>query len=183
MNSILQTFMAIAVVFVVAFGILTSVFIFKPEFLGLPPNLTTDTVQVQPTTMTLQISEYKTLVRQRDSLQKSAGKLADTAGKSQANYKAALNDIETLKRRLTAQDKEYMRKMDSLERFNWTLFAKIYDKAEPKEVAKILTELNEQDAAFILKTMKPKVAAKVLENMDPVAVATIMSLSRTQSLK
>lgn len=183
MSSILQTFMAIAVVFTVAFGLLATVYIMQPEWLGLPPKLSADSTQRQPTTISLEVVAYKSLVKERDSLKKILAKTADTANKYQTNYKTAIQDISNLQQRLSVQDQEYMQKMDSLEKFNWRLFAKIYDKAEPKEVAKILSELDERDAAFILKSMKPKIAAKVLENIAPETAAAIMALSRTQKLQ
>jgi flagellar motility protein MotE (MotC chaperone) len=175
--------MAIAVIFTVAFGLLAAVYIMRPEWLGLPSELSADSVQQQPTTISLEVPAYKLLVKERDSLKKTLAKTTDTANKYQANYKAAIQDVSDLQQRLSVQDQEYMRKMDSLEKFNWRLFAKIYDKAEPKEVAEILSELDERDAAFILKSMKPKVAAKVLENIAPETAAAIMALSRTQRLQ
>lgn len=183
MNSVLQTFMAIAVVIIVAFGILTAVYLAKPEWLGLESPPTADTVQKQPTTMTLGIASYKALVKERDSLKRVLSKISDTAAKAQTNYATAIRDIETLKQRMSLQDKEYTQRQDSIVKFNFTLFAKMYDKASPKEVAKILAELDERDAAFVLKTMKPKVAAKVLENLSPEQAAAIMVLSASQPLR
>lgn len=183
MNSVLQTFMAIAVVFTVAFGLLVAVYITHPEWLGLSPAPSADSTQRQPTAISLEIAAYKSLVKERDSLKKILAVTIDTTNKYKANYKTAIQDISNLQLRLSVQDQEYMRKMDSLEKFNWRLFAKIYDKAEPKEVAKILSELDERDAAFILKNMKPKVAAKVMENIAPETAAAIMALSRTQRLQ
>lgn len=183
MNSVLQTFMAIAVVIIVAFGILTTVYLMRPEWLGLEQPPTADSVQKQPTTMTLEIAGYKALVKERDSLKKALGKVSDTASKAQANYTAAIRDVETLKQRMSLQDKEYTQRQDSIVKFNFTLFAKMYDKAAPKEVAKILAELDERDAAFVLKTMKPKMAAKVLENLSPEQAAAIMVLSASQPVR
>ncbi len=183
MNSVLQTFMAIAIIFIVAFGLIVSVYLLRPEWLGLENTIRSDSTSQQPTTLTLDIAAYKAIVKERDSLNKALLKASDSVRKISVEYKNTLLDVSNLQKRLENQDKEYMQKMDSLEKYNWTLFAKIYDKAEPKEVAKILSELDERDAAFILKVMKPKIAAKVLENIAPETAASIMALSRTQKLK
>ncbi|MGE5479875.1 MAG: magnesium transporter MgtE N-terminal domain-containing protein [Chloroflexota bacterium] len=65
-------------------------------------------------------------------------------------------------------------KADSIQRANFTKFAKIYDLASPAQVAKTLEKIGSLEAAKIIKLMKPKQAAKTLEAMDPEKAAAIL---------
>lgn len=185
-NGIIPALIVICIVILVLFAGVYSVYVYKPELLGIAP--VTDTIKiVQPGGPNENLSpleiETKSLIHQRDSLTKLLAKVTDTLVKLKTVNSSVSRDVEDLKLRNALQDKEIAQHLDSLVKANFTLFAQMYDKAGAKEVAKILTELDERDAAFILKTMKPKNAAKVLEEMNPVQAASIMTLSATQPLK
>ncbi len=67
-------------------------------------------------------------------------------------------------------------KLDSLEKKNFQMFAKIYDNAGPAVVARILERIDERDAAIILKNMQKRKAGKVLDAMNPEQSAAILLL-------
>lgn len=185
-NSILSALIVTCVVILVLFAGVYSVYIYKPELLGIHP--VTDSIRiVHPIGNDENLSpverETKMLIHQRDSLSKQLSQATDSLSKLKAINTNALKEVENLKLKYALQDKEITQHLDSLVKANFTLFAQMYDKAGAKEVARILAEIDERDAAFILKTMKPKNAAKVLEEMNPIQAASIMTLSATQPLK
>jgi flagellar motility protein MotE (MotC chaperone) len=186
MNSnVFSIMIVICVVFLVIFAGVYSVYVYKPELLGIAPPI--DSISIvnaakQPTISPAEI-ELKAVKHQRDSLAKQLMRVTDSLSKVQTVNETVKRDIEEAKRRYAEQDKQMTQHLDSLVKANYTVFAQIYDKAGAKEVAKILSELDERDAAFILKSMKPKNAAKVLDEMNPIQAAAIMVLGANQPVK
>ncbi len=187
MNSnVFSIMIVICVIFLVIFAGVYSVYVYKPELLGIAPpidsiaivNAGKQAVMISPAEM-----ELKSVKHQRDSLAKQLMRVTDSLSKVKADNETVKRDIEEAKRRYTEQDKQITQHLDSLVKANYTVFAQIYDKAGAKEVAKILSELDERDAAFILKSMKPKNAAKVLDEMNPIQAAAIMVLGANQPVK
>jgi len=112
----------------------------------------------------------------------------DTINDKNKNNKILLDSIETLRNynkkslhenklvRQHSKDLEEMlaNRYDSMEVENFETFAKIYNSANPNDVAKILEQIDERDAAKILKLMQKKKAGKVLEVMLPEQAAAIL---------
>ncbi len=186
MNSnVFSIMIVICVIFLVIFAGVYSVYVYKPELLGIAPPI--DSISIvnaakQPTLTPAEI-ELKSVKHQRDSLAKQLMRITDSLSKIVVVNESVKKEIDEVKRRYTEQDKQITQHLDSLVKANYTIFAQIYDKAGAKEVAKILSELDERDAAFILKSMKPKNAAKVLDEMNPIQAAAIMVLGANQPVK
>jgi len=103
-------------------------------------------------------------------------KVQDSLGKLEVQYKKALVQIEHTKEQLATQEKNLIKKQDSLEYDNFRTFAKMYENASPGEVAKILEQIEEQDAAQILKLMEKKKAGKIIDILKPEKAAAILLL-------
>lgn len=65
---------------------------------------------------------------------------------------------------------------DSLYVENFKSFAKLYNNAEPADVAQILSRIDDADAARILKFMQKKKAGAVIENLPANKAAAILLL-------
>ena len=185
-SSVLSKLIVTCVVFLVVMSGFYSVYVYKPDLLGLaPPIDSISIVNVGNTTAPLSPEEIeiKSLKHQRDSLARQLVKTTDSLSKLTLVKESIMQDIEEVKKRYHEQDKQISQHLDSLVKVNYTVFAQIYDKAGAKEVAKILSELDERDAAFVLKSMKPKNAAKVLDEMNPIQAAAILVLGANQPLK
>jgi len=112
----------------------------------------------------------------------------DTISQKDKFSKLLLDSIETLRNqtkksshetKLVQQHIKDLEEMlanryDSLEVKNFETFAKIYNSANPSDVAKILEQIDDRDAAKILKLMQKKKAGKVLEAMLPEQAAAIL---------
>ncbi|MFP4368860.1 MAG: magnesium transporter MgtE N-terminal domain-containing protein [Candidatus Kapaibacterium sp.] len=102
--------------------------------------------------------------------------LKDSINTINARLQKAENKLKLAQGLVEDQEKLMAAKMDSLETMNFTTFAKMYDNAEPAEVARILEQIDERDAARILKMMQRKKAGKVLEAMRAESAAAILLL-------
>ena len=93
------------------------------------------------------------------------------------NLLQKIKDELVLKEQLVKDQEKFIEKrIDSLERANFSIFAKIYNNTDPVDIARILENLDERDAAKILKNMQKRKAGKVLESMKPEHAAAILML-------
>lgn len=185
---IFKVIIGTAVFFLVFLATLFGVYTYDPTFLGFPPP------KIDSVTLLAQMKKAKSVIdsvkikksdlnkikKKNDSLEKKLAQISDSLMKVRSIGNEAKKTNEYLKLENAKIEQELTRKRDSLIRTNYTVFAQMYDKANPEDVAKIISELDERDAAFILKKMKPKNAAKVLENIKPELAASILVLSATQ---
>jgi len=185
---IFKVIIGTAVFFLMFLATLFGIYTYDPTYLGFPPpkvdsvallaqmkkkKFTIDSVKVKKT-------DLERMKKKNDSLGKKLAQISDSLTKIRSLSNEAKKTNEYLKLENAKIEQELTRKRDSLIRANYTVFAQMYDKANPVDVAKIISELDERDAAFILKKMKPKNAAKVLENIKPELAAAILVLSATQ---
>jgi flagellar motility protein MotE (MotC chaperone) len=190
MNNLLTYIVATAIFVLIVAGGLLGIYTYKPELLGIHVPVDSLALKMKDSLERTQrkrlsndsISVAKKYLagieKQRDSLQKQIARLRDSSGYYKNQSASAVRERETLRAQMQAQEKVLEQRADSLEQANLAAFARMYEKAGPKEVARILAELDERDAGTILKMMKPKVSAKVLEQMDPVVASTIMRLAQ-----
>lgn len=106
----------------------------------------------------------------------STNSVADSLTKLYSRLEKALAKIKRNDELLTDQESFISKKQDSLEMRNFETYAKIYNNANPQDVANILALIDERDASKILKIMSKKQAGKVLESMEPNRAAAIMLL-------
>lgn len=183
---IFKVIIGTSIFFLVFLSTLFGIYTYYPTYLGFPPpkidsvalivaakKKAMDSIKVKKT-------DFEKVKKKNDSLAKKLAQISDSLQKVRNAGNETKKQNETLKLENAKIEQELTRKRDSLIRTNYTLFAQIYDKAEPADVAKIISELDERDAAFILKRMKAKNAAKVLENIKPEQAAAILVLSATQ---
>lgn len=110
----------------------------------------------------------------------STNTLYDSLNSLYSELKRSIEKLERNELLLEDQEEFIARKQDTLEKQNFITYAKIYNSANPVEVAKILELIDENDASQILKAMSKKQAAKVLEAMEPNRAAAIMLLGANE---
>ena len=146
---------------------------FKPELLGLPPS--PEQIQQKQDEALLQKQLNDSLQKQilfvQDSLKTALAKAHELQEKDRI-AKAALEAVN--KEKEVAKDLAV--KKDSLRLKNMKDFAEMYDKADPAEVAKILSQTDTDYTASVLKMMKRKSAAKVIEKLPTKKAAEVSTL-------
>lgn len=108
-----------------------------------------------------------------DSLQRTMTKVQELA-KQAEQFKKQIEKVkeEEKKRKVTVAAKP----PDTTSLKNAQAFAEMYEKAQPAEVAKILSEADVNFAAKVLHRMKRKSAAKIIEQLPvkrAVAIASV----------
>lgn len=120
-----------------------------------------------------------TLVMREDSISflwSKIGKLNDSIADLDRLVGMHKSESELYAEIIDEKDAKYADKEDSLYLENFKSFAKLYNNAEPAEVAQILTRIDDSDAARILKFMQKKKAGAVIENLPANKAAAILLL-------
>jgi flagellar motility protein MotE (MotC chaperone) len=89
-------------------------------------------------------------------------------------HKKSLHENKLVQQHVKDLEEMLANRYDSMEVKNFETFAKIYNSANPDDVARILEQIDDRDAAKILKLMQKKKAGKVLEAMLPEQAAAIL---------
>jgi len=168
------------------------IYIFKtqPEVLGLPP-LPADSTQVaakakydaelvakrEKEKQEFERRKVEEEKRKKDSLINIIYALTDSLNRARSEYGTAARKVSELSLEMSRQQQEATAKQDAAEKENYAVLARMYNAANPKDVAKILKIADAQKAATILKLMKNKVAAKVIEALPPKQAIEIMQLN------
>ncbi|MFP4528274.1 MAG: magnesium transporter MgtE N-terminal domain-containing protein [Candidatus Kapaibacterium sp.] len=127
-----------------------------------------------------QMQQWMDSVKQMDkkiaAVSSTSATIKDSLNTLESRYTKLEERLKLSSEKLTSQEKFIEKKQDTLEVENFETFAKIYNNAEPQDVARILEQIDERDAAKILKLMQKKKAGKVLEAMVPEQAAAILLL-------
>lgn len=124
-------------------------------------------------------------------LQKSNSKLLDSLNKIYslwtqktqensnllARFQQKEKELEDLKNQIQRQQESGKAMTDSAKQVVFSTFAKIYENADPNEVAKIIELLDDKDALAILKLMNKKKAGKIIDALKPERSAQILEAS------
>jgi flagellar motility protein MotE (MotC chaperone) len=103
-------------------------------------------------------------------------KLNDSLNKLNNIIQKLKNELALKEQLVKDQEKFIEKRIDSLDKANFSIFSKIYNNTNPADIAKILEKIDERDAAKILKNMQKRKAGKVLEAMKPEQAAAILML-------
>lgn len=139
---------------------------------------------------TLQDSIQK-INRRLDSLVKLLDLTADSIAKKEKlveekdkNIKKLLAEIEAKNKQIAEfTQKENQQRIsgkpltDSARQALYSTFAKIYENANPKEVAKIFENLSDEHVISILRLMSKKKAGKIIDALNPERSAAILQSS------
>lgn len=109
----------------------------------------------------------------KDSLELAVNNFNDS-------LKIARDKLKLARQKISDQEEFIEMKQDTLQEKNFETFAKIYNNAEPADIARILEQIDERDAAKILKLMRKKKAGKVLDAMQPEHAAAILLLGASE---
>lgn len=105
-----------------------------------------------------------------------SAELLDSISRLNNTITKSNKQLEMYQSKISDMERIMETRLDSLERKNFEVFAKIYDNSSPVEVARILERIDERDAARILKNMQKRKAGKVLDAMNPEHSAAILLL-------
>lgn len=139
-----------------------------------------DSIKYYKSLVSKNVDSTKRVLSTLNQTKTKKDKLSDSLYKLNSQYKDAISQIELKKQTIENQEKLLTQKTDSLTLINFGQFAKLYNNANPQDVAKILEQLDEEDAAKILKLMSKKKAGKVIEALPAEKAATILLLGYSQ---
>jgi flagellar motility protein MotE (MotC chaperone) len=160
-----------------------------PELLGLPP------LPAEVAKAAIKAAQDKELIakrekerkefekrkaeeekRKKDSVMSLVYSLTDSLNRARSEYGMAARKVNELSLEISRQQQGIIDKKDSIEKADYAQYARMYNAANPKDVAAILKSADPEKAARILKLMKNKVAAKVIESIPPEKAVIIMKL-------
>jgi flagellar motility protein MotE (MotC chaperone) len=139
-----------------------------PELLGMePPAPVEKKISFKDTTEA--VSPEEVLRSQNERLNKELASLRDslhTATSAIAQSSARVQQLdESLSATQREHAKEELQRKDSTRLKNIQIAAEMYEKGQPAEIAKILSEADPEYVVSVLKIMKRKNAAQILERM------------------
>ncbi len=138
-----------------------------------------DSLKINKENYTKISDELKNIQKNYNKSKEDYKRIQEDLTKSQKETKEANAKLAIKEKELKELQDKYEKKKDSLITENYKVFAGIYNKAKPAEVAKIMQDLTSEQAAAILKRMQKKKAGKVIESMDPIKAAEVLKYSVT----
>ena len=189
-KQVLTIIILCSVSFMLLIGGLVAVMQLRPEILGFPA-LTVDSAQVtlkskldteilakrEKEKEEFEKQKVEVEKQKKDSLGNLVASLTDSLNRARSEYGAASRQASELSMALTRQQSAVKATQDSAENAEYAQYARMYNAANPKDVAAILNKADKVKAATILKLMKNKVAAKVIESLKPDKAVEIMKLN------
>lgn len=125
-----------------------------------------------------EVSEVDVMRAKNDHLSHELGRLRDTLNNVRTAMQASSERVRQLDESLSAAHREFakeeLQRKDTARLKNLRIAAEMYEKGQPAEIAKILSEAEPDYVVDVLTFMKRKSAAQILERM-PTEKAVLVS--------